>query len=102
VYDGVLYDSKSEAAYAKHLDLLLAARQIKKWERQVRWVLMVNGTKVTTIIPDFRVTAKDGSVKIVEVKGFATPVWRLKRKLFAALYPDVDYVVVPAKDALAL
>ena len=131
VYDGVLYASKAEARYAMHLDLLKAARQIRGWERQVRWPLSVASMesvyrllivatgseakargildyhkdafkKVCTIVPDFKVMKKGGGFKIVEVKGFVTPVWRLKRKLFEALHPEVEYVVVTAKETSAL
>ena len=98
VYDGVLYASKAEARYAQHLDLLKAARQIRGWERQVRWPLIVEGVKICTIVPDFKVLKKGGGFKIVEVKGFVTPVWRLKRKLFEALHPEVEYVVVRASE----
>ena len=101
-YEGVLYDSKSEAAYAAHLDSLLDAGEIAKWDRQVKVPLVVNGTKVCTMIPDFLVTDLRNRQTYVEVKGWPTPIWRLKRKLFEALFPDAAYVVVTSKEALAL
>ena len=102
-YNGVLYDSKSEAAYAAHLDRRLASGEIGAWGRQVRVRLEVNGKLVCSIVPDFLVwDPSGGGATYVEVKGFETPIWRLKRKLFEALYPKVKYVVVTAREALAL
>ena len=102
VYRGVEYASKSEASYARHLDTLKKAGVVRSWMRQVRWKLIVNGVLVCTMVPDFRVEWKDGTVSLIEVKGHATAIYRLKRKLFEALYPEVDYRVVKAKEALAL
>jgi hypothetical protein len=98
VYDGYLYASKAEARYAQHLDLLKAAKQIKGWERQVKWPLIVNGVRVCGFVPDFKVHLKDGKFKLVEVKGRVSAVWKLKHKLFSALHPNVEYVVVPSAE----
>lgn len=97
----MLYASKSEAAYAAKLDLSKRAGVILKWDRQVRVPLVVNGVKVCTIVPDFKVYARNGDWWYVEVKGHPTATWRLKRKLLAALHPKVDYRVVAAREALA-
>lgn len=101
-YRGTVYASKSEAHYAMYLDALLRAKKIKAWEGQVRVPLIVNGAKVCVMVPDFLVTHRNGLREYVEVKGFETPVYKLKAKLFAALHPDAHYTVVPAKKALAL
>jgi hypothetical protein len=102
VYGGVLYASKAEARYAAHLDLMLAAKEIKGWERQVKWPLVVNGVRICGFVPDFKVHKKGGGYKLVEVKGFVTAVWKLKRRLFEALHPDVEYVVVSARETVGL
>jgi len=101
-YNGVVYASKSEASYARHLDLLVTAKRIKSWDGQVRVSLVVEGVKVCTMVPDFLVQHRNGTQEYVEVKGFATPVYKLKRKLFEALFPNATYTVVPAREALAL
>lgn len=101
-YKGVVYASKSEAAYARHLDVLKKAGVVRSWTRQVRWKLIVNGRLVCTMVPDFRVEWKDGTASLIEVKGHPTAVYRLKRKLFEALHPEVDYRVVNAREALSL
>ena len=101
-YNGVTYASKSEAAYAAHLDVLKKAGLVTRWEGQVKWPLVVNGVKVCGFVPDFKVYGKGGAWWLVEVKGMETAVWKLKRKLFAALHPKVDYRVVKAREALGL
>jgi len=78
------------------------AGQVVRWERQVKWPLIVNGEKVCGFVPDFRVHGKGGKWWLAEVKGHPTAVWKLKYKLFKALHPNVDYRVVTAREALAL
>lgn len=100
-YGGRVYASRSEAAYARHLDRLLERSEIEAWTPQVRVPLEVEGVVVCTMVPDFSVELKDGERILVEIKGYATPVWRLKRKLLEALYPDVTYIVIPARKVLS-
>lgn len=97
-YNGRWYHSKMEAAYAMDLDLRLKAHDIASWIPQVKISLDVNGKHVCTYIVDFELTYPDGSIELVEVKGFATETYRLKRKLLEATYlvehPGVRYLVV--------
>lgn len=87
LYDGVTYASKREAAYAAELDQLkLAEDGVAYWTPQPEFPLVVNGVKIGKYIADFKVHWKDGRVTIVDVKGMATPVYRLKKKLVKALY----------------
>lgn len=102
LYRGVWYASKSEARYARYLDALKKKGTIESWERQVRYTLKVNGEKVCQMVPDFRVTYPNGKVELHEVKGHPTPVWKMKMRLFKALYPDMEYVVIPAKATVAM
>lgn len=104
-YRGVVYDSKAEATYAAVLDRMVEDGEVSHWDRQQRWPLRVNDKKVCVMIPDFVVwyhgeKGEEPRMELHEVKGFATPVWRLKRKLFEALYPDITYLVIPAKSLL--
>jgi hypothetical protein len=48
----------------------------------------VNGKHIANYFCDFLVTFEDGREEWHEVKGFQTEVWRLKEKLFRAIYPD--------------
>lgn len=96
-YGGVQYHSKKEAGHAAELDLMQKAGLIKSWRRQERIDLSVNGFHICNYYIDFTVTHNDDSIEYVEVKGFETEVWRLKWKLFEALYsgiPNVRLTVV--------
>jgi hypothetical protein len=104
-YGGHSYDSGFESSYAQELDLRVAAGEIKSWERQKTLELRVNGYLICTYRIDFIVYHFDGTTEYVECKGWASPVWRLKWKLFEALYsdlPDVRLTVVKQKDNFIL
>lgn len=91
LYNGRAYHSKAEADYAAKLDLLRTAKvndRVVEWRPQVAIPLTVNGQLVCTYICDFAVTYADGRVEHHEVKGAETVAWKLKRRLFEALYPD--------------
>jgi len=91
IYNGVRYASKAEAKFAEGLDLLMKARGkygVQAWSGQPKFPMVVNGVKVCTYIADFLVTYGDGSQKVIDVKGVETSVFRIKAKLYAALYPD--------------
>lgn len=87
-YNGKTYHSAFEAEYAQYLDILLKAKQIKSWRGQIRMPLDVNKHHICNYIVDFEVTNNDGSITYIEVKGYETDVWRMKWKLFEALYGD--------------
>jgi hypothetical protein len=81
-YKGYSYHSKAEAKYAFELDLRKKAGEIKDWHRQKKVELFgENGMRVCNYYMDFVVEENDGSTTYVEVKGFKTPLWNLKRKL---------------------
>lgn len=97
-YNGCIYDSKKEAAYAQELDFRKKAKDIKDWARQVKCSLDIFGKHICNYYIDFKIYHKDGSEEMVEVKGFETPVWKLKWRLFEAIwnkeYPGVVLTVV--------
>ncbi len=93
MYRKVLYHSNKEAEYAMELDSLLLKKKILGWHGQVDLDLKVNGVHVCKAVVDFLVIHLDGSKEYVEVKGYATSVWKLKRKLIAAVHPGVKYTV---------
>jgi predicted nuclease of restriction endonuclease-like RecB superfamily len=75
---------------------------VSSWKGQVSVNLVVNGVKICRMVPDFLVEHRNGKYEYVEIKGFSTAVYKLKAKLFTALFPEAWYTVVPAKKALAL
>lgn len=85
-YNGTLYDSKREAAYAATLDLRQRAGEIIGWDRQVLFRLVVNGVRVTTYRADFVVHHRGGRKEVVDTKGVADRRWPMVRKLMLACY----------------
>ncbi len=89
-------DSKFEAGKAQELELLKRAGEIADFKEQVKIPLVVNGLVVCDYWIDFVITHNDNSIEYCETKGFATDVWKLKWKLFEALYsgdPNVKLTV---------
>lgn len=94
VYNGEVYDSRKEAAYAKTLDMLRKSfkpsEKVLGYRRQVPFLVIVNEAKICTYILDFLITYVDGRVEHVDIKGYkkgaAYNVFRIKKKLVEALY----------------
>jgi hypothetical protein len=93
-HNGHTYHSKKEAAYAQELDIRVKIGELEHWERQVPIELRVNDQKICTYTIDFVEYDHKGNVVYTEVKGFETPEWRLKWKLFDALYPEWEKQVI--------
>lgn len=85
VVDGITFASKAEARRYGELKLLEKAGEIRHLELQPKFDLTVNGEKIGRYVADFRY--REGTESVVEdVKGFKTPVYRLKKALVKALY----------------
>ncbi len=94
VVDGHPFDSLKEARRYAELRLLEKTGAIGELQCQVRYPLRVNGILVTTYVADFvyrdgAADEEDSKVVMEDVKGFRTPVYRLKKKLMAALGWDI-------------
>ena len=76
--DGIKFDSQKEAEYYKELKLRLQAGDIKGFCRQAEFVLANN----VRYKADFVIFNDDGTADIVDVKGFKTETYKLKKKLF--------------------
>lgn len=100
IADGYRFDSRREADYYGQLKMEKRAGLILDFERQVEfplfaWVPMnFERQEVCRHRVDFLVTLPDFRKEVREVKGFATDIWNLKRKLFEANYPEIEYKVV--------
>lgn len=91
---GHQHASALEARYCTTLELLRRAGEIKSFETQKRFDLVVNGEKICSHYVDFWVEGLDGEWQAHETKGMATAVWDIKRKLFEALNPSIQYIVI--------
>lgn len=82
---GITYDSKAEYAFALHLDLLKELGFIRWHTRQVPFYLP-GEPRATRYVIDFLVVMADGTVRLVDVKGFETPVSKIKRSVIQATH----------------
>lgn len=94
--DGIKFDSKKEARFYEDLKLQMAAGEVQEFELQPKFVLLEKDKDRVTgrgikYIADFKITYSDGSVEVVDVKGHKTQVYKLKKKLLLAKYPDINF-----------
>jgi hypothetical protein len=100
-YGGQVYPSKAEANRAAELEFLKLAGAIRDWRRGTRWVLVAGATKRDSIyyVPDFEVWDTNTPATMLpswveDVKGYATPVFRLKQKLWKLTYTAIPLKVI--------
>ena len=85
---GWRFDSKAEARRYGDLLMLGRAGKLDNLELQPSFPLVVNGIRVGTYRADFayRDLVGGGELVVEDVKGFRTPVYKLKKRLVEALY----------------
>jgi Protein of unknown function (DUF1064) len=93
-FNGTAYHSKTEAEYALYFSSLGLSKKIKSVKEQVVFPMEVNGKLICKMVVDFEIEHLDGRLELVEIKGWETPEYKIKHKLFKALYPDRLYTVV--------
>jgi len=64
------------------------------FQEQVKIPLVVNGYHICNYFIDFVIEHKDGTLEYREAKGFATDTWKLKWKIFEAIYSDKPNVIL--------
>lgn len=84
--DNLWFASRAEARRYSELKLLERAGEISRLLLQPRYPLVVDGVKIGEYRADFSYLDKTGAVVVVDVKGVETPVFKIKRRLFEALY----------------
>ena len=97
-YDGIVFDSVVEMKYYRDVILPEAGSgKIKAFELQKPFVLQpkfIHGDKTIlpiTYVADFYVEYDDGSIEVIDIKGMADSVAKIKRKMFWYVYPDLQY-----------
>ena len=93
VVDRIIFDSKKEAMYYLHLRTLLKQGKIKDLELQKEYILQdkfkINGKTQRKISykADFTYfSVEDNKLHVVDVKGFKTEIYKLKKKMFEYKY----------------
>ena len=108
--DGITFDSKREAKRYTELKVLEKSGHITHLELQPEYQITINGAKICKYKADFRYFTvrqennalsynskgewqtptmtgdKEGQI-VEDVKGFKTPIYRLKKRLVEASYP---------------
>lgn len=92
--DGIRFQSTKEGARYQDLKLMEKAGHITNLELQPKFRLQDGfsymGTRIRPIvyIADFRYKNSDGMMVVEDVKGFKTPEYKIKRKLFLKKFGD--------------
>ena len=97
-YNGRVYHSKAEAKYAFELDYQVKQGKILCWIPQPAFLILwpTSRKPICHVILDFEIRDLGGFPRYVEIKGWETPEWRLKKKLLFACYPDIKLEVIRA------
>ena len=91
--DGLTFDSKAEALYYSKLKKMHERGEILFFRTQPRYRLLdgfeKDGKRHRPIdyIADFEVHHLDGSIEVIDIKGYKTDVFRIKEKMFNKKYP---------------
>jgi hypothetical protein len=83
IVDGIKFRSIKEADYYNSLKILQKVGKITYFLRQVPFDLPGN----VKYFIDFMVVYPDKTICYIDVKGFETPMFKLKKKQVEALYP---------------
>lgn len=84
--DGMLFDSKREAARYGELKLLEQAGEIRALATQPSYDLFVEGTRICRYKADFvYIDCKTSKSVTEDCKGVRTPVYRLKKKMMLVI-----------------
>ena len=95
--DGIEFDSKKESRYYQQLKLMEKQGLIKDIKLQTRFEIQPkykkNNKTIRAInyIADFTYfDVNKGKTIIVDTKGYRTEVYKLKKKIFEYIYPDLE------------
>lgn len=90
IFNDQRYSSKLEAKYAHKLDMAKKSGELVFWLEQISFRLP-GGLKY---VLDFMEFWSNGDILFSECKGYETPEWKLKYKLFQETYPFLTLNIV--------
>lgn len=90
IVNGIRFASTKEGERYKQLLLLEKGGVIQNLSLQPKFKISINDAKICNYIADFQYI-EGGKVVVEDVKGIKTPVYKLKKKMFEAVYGG-DYV----------
>jgi hypothetical protein len=86
VVDGIKFHSQKEANYYSKLKILEKYKEIGNLKLQVKFSFDLNGIHICSYYLDFSYTDKLGKEHYVDVKGFKTKEYIIKKKMMKAFY----------------
>lgn len=91
--DDITFDSRKEADRYLYLKELLDTRQISDLELQKKFELVPKqkDERAVYYVADFYYKTSDGQQIVEDTKGWKTPEYIIKRKLFKFLYKDIIF-----------
>lgn len=92
--DGITFDSKAEGRYYEHLQKLKKSGLVEDFQMQKAFTLLDRFAhpqtgrivRAITYKADFEVLYADGRIEVVDIKGFLTPEFKIKAKMFMFRY----------------
>ena len=97
-YDNIVFDSELEMKYYRDVILpmykngeITYYELQKKYELQPKFKYENQSVRAIDYVADFFIIYKNGNQEVIDTKGMADSVAKLKRKLFWYKYPDVTY-----------
>lgn len=96
-WNGRVFASKAEMRAAKEFEALKKAGEIFELEYQPVIELLPRPNLVK-YIPDFKITWRNGTEELIDIKGVSTEVFKLKIKMLRHFYPNKKLSLIPAKN----
>lgn len=93
---GHIHLSRGEGGYCNELELRRRSGEFHSYDVEKNYKLEINGKLICNHKPDFTIykTKSKKEWWIEEYKGFPTDGWKMKMKIFKALYPNNEYIVI--------
>lgn len=97
-FDGIVFASVMEMKYYRDVVLPLSrSGEITHYELQKEYVLQPKyihegrAIRPITYVADFYIEYSDGRIEVIDTKGCADSVAKIKKKMFMYQYPDLPY-----------
>lgn len=87
----ILFDSKKEANRFIILKWMLKSGDINGLELQPRFPIHIANIKICDYVADFKY-GSGGRMVVEDCKGMLTDVYKLKKKMFLASYPQYNFI----------
>lgn len=93
---GIRFASRAEANRYLELSLLQKAGEIASLQTHPRFTVWQHGKEKIIYEADFSYI-EDGRQIVEDTKGFRTQVYKIKKKLFIASFPEIEFREVSVK-----